>query len=174
MFKILLSKSNILNINLDPPVIVEDRQLVVLAAHVAATMRSLTNAQRRGQPTVAKAEAVRGQTTINQKWQQRCSKFYFKCNILNITWLRRKEQGAAVCGRDDSCNGVGSQQWQARAQATVAEAEAAKGQTTINQKAVAIAAESVLVAAETAAAVAVAAAMTTAAMVATTRQPWQR
>ncbi len=88
-------------------------------------------------------------------------------------WLQRKEQGAAVCGRDGSCNGVGSQQQQARGQATVAKAEAAKGQTTINQKAVAIAAESVLVAAETAAAVAVAGAMATAAMAATTRQPWQ-
>ncbi len=46
-------------------------------------------------------------------------------------------------------------------------------QTTINQKAVAIAAETVLVAAETAAAVAVAAAMATAAMAVTMRQPWQ-
>mgnify|MGYP006164624791 CR=1 FL=1 len=70
--------------------------------------------------------------------------------------LRRKEWGAAVCGRDNSGNGVGSQQQQARVQATVAKAEAAKGQTIINQKAVAIAAETVLVAAETAAAVAMA------------------
>ena len=84
----------------------------------------------------------------------------------------RKEQGAAVCGRDDSVNGVGSQQRQVRGQATVAEAEAAQGQTTINQKAVAIAAELVMVAAETATAVAVAAAMATAAMAATTQQPW--
>ncbi len=165
-----------MNINLDPPVVVEDRQLAVLVAHVdvMTTMRRLTNVQRRGQKTVPKAEAVQGQTTINQKWQQRCSKLYFKCNILNNTRLRRKEQGAAVCGHDDSCNGVGSQQRQARAQATVAKAEAAKGQTTINQKAVAIAAESVLVAAETAAAVAVAVAMAPAAMAVTTRQPWQR
>jgi len=93
---------------------------------------------------------------------------------LNITQLRRKEQGAAVCGRDDSGNYVGSQQRHARGQATVAKAEAAKGQTTINQKAVAIAAESVLVAAETAAAMAVAAAMAAVAMAATTQQPWQR
>ena len=56
----------------------------------------------------------------------------------------------------------------------MAKAEAAQGQTTINQKAVAIAAETVLVAAEMAAAVAVAAAMATVAMVATMRQPWQR
>ena len=61
-----------------------------------------------------------------------------------------------------------------RAQATVAEAEAAKGQTSINQKAMAIAAELVLVAAETAAAMAVAAEMVTAAMAATMRRPWQR
>jgi hypothetical protein len=59
-------------------------------------------------------------------------------------------------------------------QATVAEAEAAKGQTTINQKVVAIAAELVLVAVETAVAVAGAAAMATAAMAGTMRQPWQR
>jgi hypothetical protein len=51
----------------------------------------------------------------------------------------------------------------------VAEEEAAKGQTTINQKGVAIAAKLVLVAAETAAAMAVAVAMA-----GTTRQPWQR
>jgi hypothetical protein len=56
----------------------------------------------------------------------------------------------------------------------VAKAEAAQGQTTINQKAVAIAAESVLVAAKTAAAVAVAESMATAAMAATMWQPWQR
>jgi len=58
----------------------------------------------------------------------------------------------------------------------VAKAEAVQGQTTINQKAVAIAAETVLVAAEMAAAVAVAvaAAMATVAMVATMQQPWQR
>jgi hypothetical protein len=30
-----------LNINLDPPVLVEDRQLAVLAAHVATTDREL-------------------------------------------------------------------------------------------------------------------------------------
>ena len=41
-----------------------------------------------GQPTVAKAEAAQGQTAINQKWQQRSSTYYFKCNILNITRLR--------------------------------------------------------------------------------------
>ena len=54
--QIILSKSNILNIYLDPPVVVEDRQLMVLAAHVAMMMRRLTNVQWRGQPTVAKAE----------------------------------------------------------------------------------------------------------------------
>jgi hypothetical protein len=71
MFKILLlhyfSKSNILNINLDLPVVLKDRQLAVLVAHVATTMRRLTNTQRRGQATVVKAEAEQGQTTINQK-----------------------------------------------------------------------------------------------------------
>ena len=80
-----------------------------------------------------------------------------------------------VCSHDDSGNGVGSQQLQARGQATVAEAEAVQGQTTINQKAVAMAAEMVLVTAEMVAAVAMAAVMATAAMAATTtRQPWQR
>ena len=56
-----------MKINLKPPVVVKDRQLVVLVVHVATTMRMLMNAQRRGQPTVAKVEAARGQTTINQK-----------------------------------------------------------------------------------------------------------
>jgi hypothetical protein len=54
-----------------------------------------------------------------KKWQQRWLKNYFKCNILNITQLRRKEQGAAVCGCDASGNGVRSQQWQWWGQATV-------------------------------------------------------
>ena len=54
----------------------------------------------------------------------------------------------------------------------VAKAEAAQGQTTINQKAVAIAAETVLVAAEMAAAVAVAVAAVMAAP--TWRRQWQR
>ena len=47
-----------MNINLDPPIVIEDRQLAVLAAHVVSTMRRLTNVQRRGQATVAKAEAA--------------------------------------------------------------------------------------------------------------------
>ncbi len=47
-----------MNIKLDPPVILKDRQLAVLAAHVATTMRRLTNVQRWGQATVAKAEAA--------------------------------------------------------------------------------------------------------------------
>jgi hypothetical protein len=46
-----------LNIKLDPPVVVEDRQHTVLAAHVVTTIRRLTNTQRWGQATVAKAEA---------------------------------------------------------------------------------------------------------------------
>ena len=50
--------------------------------------------------------------------------------------------------------------------------EAAQGQTTINQKAVAIAAETVLVTAEMVATVSVAAEMAKVAMVATTWQPW--
>ena len=114
--------------------------------------------QWRPQPTAAKAGAgnggcsgVRqreGRQHSTKKWQQRCLKYYFKCNILIITRLRRKNQGAAVCGRGNSGNGVNSQRWQWWGQATVAEAEAAQGQTTINQKAVAIAAETVLVAAE--------------------------
>ena len=60
----------------------------------------------------------------------------------------------------------------------VVKAEEAQGQTTINQKAVPIAAETVV--AESAAAVAVAvaaavaAAMATAAMAAAMQQPWQR
>jgi hypothetical protein len=39
----------------------------VLVAHVMTPMRKLTNVQLRGQATVAKAEAARGQTTIKQK-----------------------------------------------------------------------------------------------------------
>ncbi len=70
-----------------------------------------------------------------------------------------------VCGGGDSGNGVGSQQWQWRGQATMVEADVAQGQTTINYEAGAIAGETVVVV-ETVAAVAVAAAMATAAMAA--------
>ena len=93
---------------------------------------------------------------------------------MNITQLQWKEQRASVCGRNGSGNGVGSQQRQVRGHATVDEEEAAKGQTAINQKAVAIAAETVLVAAETAAAVATTSAMAAAAMAATTQQICQQ
>jgi hypothetical protein len=54
-----------LNIYFDPPIVVEDRQLVVLVAHIATMMRRLTNVQWRGQALVTKAEAAQGQTTIN-------------------------------------------------------------------------------------------------------------
>ena len=50
-----------------PPIIVEDRQLAARAAHVVKMMRMLPYMQWWGQATVAKAEAARGQTTINQK-----------------------------------------------------------------------------------------------------------
>ena len=109
-----------MNFNLDPPVVVEDRQLAVLTALVVTTMKRLTNAQRRGQATVAKAESAQGQTTINQQVAAKMFKYYFKSNILNITRLRRKEPGAAVCGCDNSGNGIGSQQRQAQGQAMVA------------------------------------------------------
>jgi hypothetical protein len=62
-----ISKRNIWNIKRDPPVVVEDRQLVVLAAHDTMRMRRLMNAHRQGQATVAKIEAARWQNTINQK-----------------------------------------------------------------------------------------------------------
>ena len=101
-------------------------------------------------------------------------------NILNIT----KENRGKNSGRTDAAvtaEGAGGsglrprRQWQWRRQptaamaggkATVAEAEAARGQTTINQKAIAIAAVTVLVTAEMVAAIAVAAAMATVAMAA--------
>jgi len=124
---------------------------------------------------VAKAVAAQGQATINQKVAAKMFKILIKkCNIMNITRLRRKEQGAAVCGQEDSGNGVSSRQRQARGQATVAEAEAAQGQTTINQKVEAMAAAMVLVTVKMVAAVAVAVAMATSAMTVKTRQPWQR
>ena len=81
---------------------------------------------------------------------------------------RSREPGAAVCGRDNIGNGVGSQQWQWRGQEIVAEAEAVQGQTAINQKAVGIAAEIMLVAMAVAAAI-----LTTAMARAAMQQPWQ-
>jgi len=58
MFKLFLSKRNILNIILDQPAVVEDRQLAVLVAHVLTMMRRLMHTQWRGQATVVKAEAA--------------------------------------------------------------------------------------------------------------------
>jgi len=49
-----------LNINLDPPIIIEDRQLAVLAAHITPMMRRLMNTKQREQGRVAKAEAAQG------------------------------------------------------------------------------------------------------------------
>ncbi len=56
-----------------PPVVVEDRQLAVLAVHVATMMLALLNTQQREQAMVGKAEAARGQTTISK-------------DVQNITW----------------------------------------------------------------------------------------
>jgi hypothetical protein len=95
------------------------------------TTRRLTNAQRRGRQQWQKQRQCKGRQQSTKKWQQRCSKWYLNCNILNITRLLRMEQGAAVCGRSDRGNGVGSQQRQAQGQATVAKAEAVQGHTTI-------------------------------------------
>ena len=67
-----------MNINLDPPVVVEDRQLAVLTALVVTTMRKLMNTQRRGQATVAKAEAAQGQTKINQRVAAKMFKMLLK------------------------------------------------------------------------------------------------
>jgi len=78
MFKTFLSKINILNINLDPLAVVKDSQLTVLAVHVLTMRRRLTHTQRRGQATVTKAEAARGQTTVNQKVAAKMFKILLK------------------------------------------------------------------------------------------------
>jgi hypothetical protein len=55
-----------------------------------------------------------GRQQSTKKWQQRCSKYYFKCYILNITQLQQKEQGAAVCAMVSAANSgkhEGRQQW---------------------------------------------------------------
>jgi len=67
-----------------PPINVEDRH-AVLAVHVGMMARRLANTKRRGQATVAKAEAARGQTTINQKVAEKMFKIILGLsNILNI------------------------------------------------------------------------------------------
>ena len=83
--------------------------------------------------------------------------------VYTVAAVAVEEAGAAVCGCGDSDDCVGRQQRKRRGQATVGVAEAARGQTTIKQKAAAITAVTV-VAADTASAVAVSAAMVTAAM----------
>jgi hypothetical protein len=49
---------------------------MVLVVHVETTMWRLANAQWQGQAMVAKAEAVQGQTRINQKVAGKCAIFY--------------------------------------------------------------------------------------------------
>ena len=57
-----------------------------MAAHVTTTTRRFVNVQLRGQAVVAKAEAARGQTTINQKVAAKMFKILLgPCNILNTT-----------------------------------------------------------------------------------------
>jgi hypothetical protein len=51
-------------------------QLAGLVAHIATMTRRLGNAQRQGQATVTKAEAARGQTTINQKLAAKMLKIF--------------------------------------------------------------------------------------------------
>jgi len=86
--------------------------------------------------------------------------------------LRRKDQGAAVCGHGNS-----DQPTTAMAVAVAGNGGRSRGSTRADKsqpKSGSIAADTVLVAAEMAAAVAVAAAMATVAMVATMCQPWQQ
>ena len=127
-----------------PPINVEDR-LTVLAVHVGTTARRLANTKRRGQATVAKAEASRGQTTINQKVAEKMFKIILGLsNILNII----KENSGIH--RGSGCGGRSmGQQFATTATVTIASEansgngggrltvpvpEAAQGQTTINQK----------------------------------------
>jgi hypothetical protein len=103
------------------------------------------------------------------------SKYYFKCNILNITRLHRKEKGGS---------GLRPQrQWQWHQQPTAASARAGNGD---QSRGSAMADNNQPKSGsnssrndadggtETAAAMAVAATMATVAMAVTTRQPWQR
>ena len=82
-----------------PPIILEDRQLTVLAAHVTMTTRRLANTHRRGQATVAKAEAAQGQKTINQKVAGKMFKMILGLsNILNIIKENSDTHRGSGCG----------------------------------------------------------------------------
>jgi len=113
-------------------IVIEDRQLVVLAAHVTtATMaRRLANAQQRGQVTVTKAEAARGQTTINQNVAVKMSKILLRlCYILNINKETAVVETEAVVAAEGA-GGSGlrlQRQWQWHQQPTAATAGAGNG-----------------------------------------------
>ena len=75
MFKIFLSKSNILNINFDPPSVVEDRQLAVLAAAGSACPDNDEEADTHAAAGAGNSGESRGSTRADntKKRQQRCS-----------------------------------------------------------------------------------------------------
>jgi len=107
-----------------PPIAVEDRQLAVLAAHNVTLTRRLANAQWRGQATMAKAEAAREQTSINQKAAAKMFKILLgHSNILNITKENRGRN------RGSGCGGRSRGQQYVAAAATVAMALAANSGT---------------------------------------------
>ena len=82
-----------------PPIIYEDRQRTVLASHVTIATRRLANTYQRGQATVAKAEAARGQTTINQKVAGKMFKIILGLsNILNIIKEHSDTHRGSGCG----------------------------------------------------------------------------
>ncbi len=83
-----------------PPVILEDRRLAVLAAHVTMMMRRLVNTHWWGQATVTKAKAAKGQTTINQKVAGMMFKIILGLsNILNIIKENSDIHRGSGCGR---------------------------------------------------------------------------
>ena len=80
-------------------IILEDRQLAVLEAHVMMMTRRLANTHWWGQATVAKAEAVRRQTKINQKVAGKMFKIKLALsNILNIIKENSDLHRGSGCG----------------------------------------------------------------------------
>ncbi len=94
---------------------------VVLAAHVTTMTRRLDNLQREGQAPVAEAEAVIGQTTINQKASAIAEETEVVAVAATAAAVARGSGGSGNgdSGRGAWCNGGGGGRQRWRKQTTI-------------------------------------------------------
>ena len=138
-----------------------------MAAATVAMALTANGGNGGGRQRWPKRRQHKGRQQSTKKWQQRCSKYDIKCNILNITRLWWKEQGAGGSGCSDSGNGINSQRRQRRGQATRADNNQPKSGRNSSRNGAGGGRDGGSHGSGSGNGV-------TVAMVATTRQPWQR